>query len=232
MHAEHQRLETAINVLLAAGADTLLCTGDLCDGPGDLERCVELLKEHEVLCVRGNHDRWMLDDRVRHITDAHQREDLSDEVLNYLRTLPTQITVDTTLGKLLLCHGVLDNDLAKVWPGSDRMPPERSKGLDKLVKLGSHQLMVNGHMHYRIVLDFPGLIHINAGTLSPRHRPGVTALDCVANTIEVFEFGETETSLQATKTEALGCSSRYQWASTEAFDSPKEPERQPLTLYS
>ena len=232
MHAEQQRLETAINVLLEAGADKLLCTGDLCDGPGDLERCVELLKEHQVLCVRGNHDRWMLDDRVRHITDAHQREDVSDKVLDYLRTLPTQITVDTTLGKLLLCHGVLDNDLAKVWPGSDRMPPERSKGLDKLVKLGSHQLMVNGHMHYRIVLDFPGLIHINAGTLSPRHRPGVTALDCVANTIEVFEFGETETSLQATKTEALDCSSRYQWASTEAFDSPKEPERQPLALYS
>ena len=114
MHAEHRRLETAINVLLEAGADTLLCTGDLCDGPGDLERCVELLKERQVLCVRGNHDRWMLDDRVRHITDAHQREDLSDKVLDYLRTLPTQITVDTTQGKLLLCHGVLDLSLIHI----------------------------------------------------------------------------------------------------------------------
>jgi len=232
VHAEHERLETAITCLLEAGADTLLCTGDLCDGPGNLERCIELLKQHNVICVRGNHDRWMLDDRVRHIDDAHLREKLSKETLTYLGTLPTQVNVATSAGPLLLCHGMLDNDLAKVWPGSERMPPERSKGLDKLISQGSHRLLVNGHMHYRIVLDFPGLTHINAGTLSPRHRPGVTLLDCAANELQVFEFGETKDSLSHTKTAPLQDSARFQWPNTQSFDSPTQPNRMPLALYS
>ena len=232
VHAEHERLETAITRLLEAGADTLLCTGDLCDGPGNLEHCVELLTQHNVICVRGNHDRWMLDNRVRHITDAHQRDSLSQNVIDYLVTLPTQVNIETTAGPLLLCHGMLDNDLAKVWPGSERMPPERSTGLDKLIQQGSHRLLVNGHMHYRIVLDFPGLTHINAGTLSPRHRPGVTLLDCEANELQVFEFGETKDSLTHTKTELLHDSSRHQWPNTQSFDSPTESSRTPLALYS
>ncbi len=240
VHAEHARLETAISALLRAGADTLLCTGDLCDGPGDIERCIELLLTHNVKTVRGNHDRWMLDDRVRHIQDAHKRCELSKTAIRYLSTLPTQRNIDTSAGRLLLCHGVLDNDLGKVWPGSERMPPERSKGLDKLIKHGGYQLFVNGHMHYRVVLDYPGLTHINAGTLSPRHRPGVTLMNCDTNALQVFEF---ETSaddsrpadprcLTHTKTVALTDSSRYLWTDSQAFDSPTEPHRIPLTLYA
>lgn len=226
------RLETAIRSLRAAGADTLLCTGDLCDGPGDLERCIELINTHSVICVRGNHDRWMLDDRVRHIADAHKRSDLSAVAIDFLQQLPTQVSLETEAGRLLLCHGVLDNDLGKVWPGSERMPAERSKGLDKLITQGSHRLLVNGHMHYRIVLDFPGLTHINAGTLSPRHRPGVTLVDCPANELKVFEFGETKKCLGHTKSERLLDEARHQWADTQAFDEPTEPARLPLALYS
>lgn len=231
VHAEHERLATAIDTLLAQGADTLLCTGDLCDGPGDLERCIELIQQHNILCVRGNHDRWMLDNRVRHIDDAHHREDLSPNAKSYLTTLPTQVSVATPIGQLLLCHGILDNDLEKAWPGSERMPPERSKGLDKLIEQGAYRLLVNGHMHYRIVLDFPGLTHVNAGTLSPRHRPGVTLMDCAANELRVFEFGETTDQLVATKTAKLVCELRHQWANSAAFDSPTDSARQPLALY-
>ncbi len=232
VHAEHGRLETAIRTLKDAGADTLLCTGDLCDGPGDLQRCIELIQAHDVICVRGNHDRWMLDERVRHLADAHFRAQLSDTVVNFLSTLPTQTSVSTTAGLLMLCHGILDNDMAKVWPGSERMPAEKSRGLDKLIARGSHRLLVNGHMHYRIVLDFPGLTHINAGTLSPRHRPGVTLLDCAANDLKIFEFGDHEKRLRHTGTEVLLSEERYVWPNTAAFDESAESRRQPLALYS
>lgn len=243
VHAEHVRLKTAITTLLDAGADELLCTGDICDGPGDIERCVELIIKHNIKCVRGNHDRWMLDNRVRHIDDAHLREDLSEQTINFLSQLPTQRSVTTSAGRLLLCHGVLDNDLGKVWPGSERMPPERSKGLDKLIDHGSYALLVNGHMHYRIVLDFPGLTHINAGTLSPRHRPGVTLMNCETNQLEVYEFGVAEDAqteeqqgdnaalLRHTKTVALTDPNRHCWANTAEFDSPTETHRLPLALY-
>lgn len=246
VHAEHVRLETAIMALLHAGADELLCTGDICDGPGDIERCVDLIEEHNIKCVRGNHDRWMLDNRVRHLKDAHVRDNLSDRTISFLSTLPTQRNIQTAAGRLLLCHGILDNDLGKVWPGSERMPPERSKGLDKLIRHGGYQLLVNGHMHYRIVLDYPGLTHINAGTLSPRHRPGVTLMNCDSNALEVFEFTPNPATskgaenlitsnprcLKPTKTEALKDPQRHQWADSAEFDSPTETDRLPLALYA
>ena len=175
----------------------------------------------------------MLDDRVRHIDHAHERAAISAASATFIAALPTQVQLMTTGGPLLLCHGVLDNDLGKVWPGSERMPPERSPGLDRLIEQNQFRLLINGHMHYRIVLDFPGLTHINAGTLAPRHRPGVTLLDATANEICVYEFAaEDPRALTHTKTAKLFDSSRHQWANTAAFDSPTEPARLPLTLYS
>ena len=42
------------------GVDQIVCTGDLPDGTGDLEESCRLLQKN-VLTVRGNHDRWLLD---------------------------------------------------------------------------------------------------------------------------------------------------------------------------
>ena len=46
--------------------------------------------------VRGNHDRWILQDKARHIEDAHSLAELSKESLSYLTSLPTQVTLNTT----------------------------------------------------------------------------------------------------------------------------------------
>ena len=65
VHAEDHHLELAITTLSTAGAEALLCTGDITDGSGDLDRCVELLVKHDVITVRGNHDRWVLQNKAR-----------------------------------------------------------------------------------------------------------------------------------------------------------------------
>ena len=238
VHAQDQRLATAIDTLLQAGADVLLCTGDLSDGDGDLTRCCELITQHNVLCVRGNHDRWLLDDRVRHVDLAHHREDLCATSLGFLQGLPTQRRVRTCEGDLLLCHGVLDNDLAKIWPGSQRMPAETDATLDALIQHGQFRWLINGHMHYRVVLDFPGLTLINAGTLNPGHRPGVSLLDIPNNDIQVFEFGPNEPTdiqnqqplsheLYPLKTVPLMDDTRPRWRNSQDFDGSVVPH----TLY-
>lgn len=230
VHAQDQRLVSAIDTLLNAGAEVLLCTGDLCDGDGDLARCCELIREHNILCVRGNHDRWLLNDRVRHVEHAHLRKDLCPVSLATLQALPTQRSILTSAGELLLCHGVLDNDLGKIWPGSERMPPETDANLDELIDTQQYRWMVNGHMHYRVLLDFPTLTLINAGTLNPRHRPGVSLLDMANNEIQVFEFDSPEansTQLNYLKTVPLVDDTRPQWSNTQQFDGTTSPH----TLY-
>ena len=189
VHGEHERLAAALEFLTAQRLDHIICTGDLADGDGELDLCCQLLDAADVLTVRGNHDRWLLQDRIRHIPNAHQRGHQSDATLAWLDALPTQLQIDTTDGTLLLCHGVADNDLRKVWPGTERMPVERSAELDAIIDSGDVQLVVNGHMHYRVVIDFETLTLINAGTLRSTHRPGISIIDTIDGSVSAYEFG-------------------------------------------
>ena len=188
VHSEHEHLEQAIEHLARAGAQILLCTGDLADGPGKLDRCVQLLQANEVTTVRGNHDRWVVENKARHIPHAHHAEDLDPKTVEFLHNLPTQKSIDTTAGTLLLCHGVGDNDMQKVWPGTQRMPIERSMDMDNMIATGQFQLMVNGHVHYRTVIHFDSLTLLNAGTLMRRHHPGFSMLDLTNKEVLGFEF--------------------------------------------
>ena len=106
VHAEHERLAAALEFLGSQRVDVLICTGDLPDGVGDLDACCELLQDAGVVTVAGNHDRWFLQDRVRHVQDAHRREQACAETIRFIESLPKVRTLATDAGELMLCHGV------------------------------------------------------------------------------------------------------------------------------
>jgi predicted phosphodiesterase len=181
VHGEADRLAAVLDHLHARDVDAILCTGDVPDGPGCINRCCALLEDAGVLCVAGNHERWLLTDRVRHVPDAHVAEQLDDRSRAFLQALPPTREVDTAAGPLLLCHGIGEEDHRKVWPGSERLGPERSRTLDAIIAEDRVRWLVNGHLHYRMILDFAGLTLVNAGTLNARHRPpGFIELDLAA----------------------------------------------------
>ncbi len=188
VHAEDKRLEASIGYLKALGVDNIICTGDIVDGEGDPEACIKTLTENNVRVVQGNHDRWCLQDKARHIPEAHLQSDLSSDSLSYLLQLPTQITIDTIAGSLMLCHGIGNNDLRKVWPGTDRMPIERSEELDTIIANNAHRFIVNGHMHFKTIIHFESLTLINAGTITGTRWPGFSLIDFEMGLIDTFRF--------------------------------------------
>ena len=225
VHAEDHHLELALDFLVNAQVDVLLCTGDIVDGKGDVERCCELLQNHHVATVRGNHDRWVLQDKARHVPNAHKAENLSDDVLEFLNSLPTQINIETTSGSLLLCHGVADNDLQKIWPGTERMPIERSNRLDEIIATGEHSYMVNGHVHYRTMINFHELTLLNAGTLRGDHHPGFSILECETERLTGYEFYP---ELSQVREHHLKHPDHQYFDNTQDF----EGNWQPVTLYA
>ena len=190
VHAEYKRLEAAISYLHGARVDSIICTGDIVDGKGDPDSCIEILENNDVRVVQGNHDRWCLQDKARDIPGAHMRSDLSPNSLHYLTRLPKQITIKTIAGSLLLCHGIGDNDLRKVWPGTDRMPIERSTELDAIIASDNHRFMVNGHMHFKTIIHFESLTLINAGTITGTRWPGFMLIDFETRVIDAYRFEE------------------------------------------
>ncbi len=132
LHAEDRRLVRVLDWLAGASVDAIVCTGDIADGRGCVDFSCALLEQARAIVVAGNHDRWLLQDRVRHVPEAHRLEALHERSVDYLSALPRSVELETVMGRLLLCHGVGDNDLGKVWPGTARSPIERSNELDAI----------------------------------------------------------------------------------------------------
>lgn len=222
VHAQDKRLEITIPFLREMGAETIICTGDVVDGPGDPNACIRLLEQHNVQTVRGNHDRWCLQDKARQVPDAHLRDDLTEESLTYLASLPTQVEVDTIRGTLLLCHGIGDNDLRKVWPGTERMPIDRSVELDSLIAGGRYRFVVNGHMHFKTIIRFESLSLINAGTISGIRWPGFSLIDFDKQLIDTFRFDESE--IRHGKSTPLYSDTVEPFTNTQDFSGNWQPE--------
>ncbi len=222
VHAEDALLAHALAFLRTQDVDAIFCTGDLVDGEGCVDACVRLLQEHDTVCVRGNHDRWLLDNRVRNVPDAHRRETLSSQTVEFLESLPSQVEFQTPLGPGLLCHGVADDDLAKVWPGSKRMPAERNETLDEMLASNTLRFLINGHMHYRSLVYFQSMTLINAGTLKSAHRPGFSMVDFDHQRIDAFEFSDGACT-QVRHRPLEPQPTQQVWASTAEFSGVNEP---------
>ena len=106
IHAEAVRLEAALHFLQKKNVECVLCVGDIVDGQGNVDRCCELLKQNNVIIVRGNHDRWFMEGSMRNLSEATQQEDISEASKNFIESLPATQSLETTAGQLLLCHGL------------------------------------------------------------------------------------------------------------------------------
>ncbi|MGB1342272.1 MAG: metallophosphoesterase family protein [Pseudomonadales bacterium] len=218
VHSEDERLEAALTFFRAHDINTVLCTGDIVDGPGDPNRCVELLQSYSVHTVAGNHERWLLSDKARGIPHAHRMHDLEPKTLKFIRSLPKSLTIECRGQTVMLCHGIGDHDMGKVWPGTDRMPPERSDILDDIIKDGAVQWLINGHLHFKTLLPFHNLTLINAGTLTGERWPGFSTLDVQIQALQTYEFVE-----GAIKPVAFLDVPEPLWPNTQAFTGDWQP---------
>jgi len=75
VHACDDRLAGLLAFFESRDLDRIICVGDIVTGPGSPDRCVELLADADVLTVRGNHDRWLLEGMPPVGPQGHRLED-------------------------------------------------------------------------------------------------------------------------------------------------------------
>jgi predicted phosphodiesterase len=182
VHCEDALLAAAIAALRGLGVDAIVCTGDLADGAGDLERVVALLRDHDVHTVRGNHDRWLLAGELRTLSDATLA--VSPAARAWLAALPATRTLPTVAGGLRLCHGVDADDMLRLRPGTVGYDLEHMDALHALRRDPAVALMVGGHTHRAMSRRFDGLWVVNPGTLHRRYPQGLAVVDAAAGTAE------------------------------------------------
>lgn len=192
VHCQVAALRASIRYLRAQGAETLLCVGDVLDGPGEPNPTVALLRENDVLTVTGNHDRWVIGDNMRDLVDATPRRKIDQQHITWLGSLPQTLDISTPHGLALLCHGMGKNDMVGVRPDDEGYALETNTELTQLLVGKKYRYVLNGHTHRRMVRSIDGLTIINAGTLHPGYGPVFTLVDFSAQIVRFFDVADPE----------------------------------------
>ncbi len=185
LHAEDAALSLALRVFADEGVDRVLAVGDICDGPGDVDRCCALLAEANAAVVRGNHERWLLAGTMRELPDATLT--LGAEARAYLAGLPVTMRMETVAGELLLCHGLGDDDMGSVDP-DDWYSVAHDERLHELLAREEPLVVVNGHTHRRLVWCKEQVSLLNAGTLYRNHDPCFAIVDFGVREVTYFDL--------------------------------------------
>lgn len=192
IHTRADRLEWALHVLKQQEVECILATGDMVDGPHPeaVTRVCELLQQHHVTCVLGNHDRWLLDKQHRDLTEATFPEDVSRAARAFLQSLPPSVELETIHGRLLLGHGLGSNDMTCLYP-YDRGPSlKNNTTLQAILSTERYRFVISGHTHLRMLREIAGVTFINAGALHYTREPCCLLLDFQHRQAQFFEHAD------------------------------------------
>jgi putative phosphoesterase len=165
IHAEAERLKSALDYLEQQRPDAILSVGDIADGCGSVSDSCRLLQERHVLAVGGNHDRWLLSGQLRDLPDATLPEAVDASSRSFPATLPVRRLFATAGRKVLLCHGLDDDDMETVKADDYGYALEVNEPLHRLMAMADIGIVICGHSHRRMVRTFGALTIINAGSL-------------------------------------------------------------------
>ena len=162
VHANLPALEAALEAV--AGADALVCSGDLVGYGAQPNECVALLREAGARAVMGNHDLMAIGDDDHGVTDAlvlttmqYTRRALDATTRDYLAALPGQLDV---ADDVVLAHGAPGDPWHYV-----REPGDAAAQLARIRP--SARVLLVGHTHRPLAVDDgarraePGEVELN-----------------------------------------------------------------------
>jgi predicted phosphodiesterase len=192
IHTRADRLQWAIRVLEGHEVERIFATGDIVDGPQPeaVARVCQLLQAHRVTTLLGNHDRWFLDEQHRELPEATFLEDVDRATRAFLQGLPQVAELQTSLGPLLLGHGLGDNDMTCLYPYDHGPSLKNNTTLHAILQSTRYRYVVSGHTHLRMVRDIEGVTFINAGALHYTREPCCMLLDFEAKQAQFFDHVE------------------------------------------
>ncbi|MGB8296141.1 MAG: metallophosphoesterase family protein [Polyangia bacterium] len=173
IHGDIFALDAALGRLYGIGCDPILCAGDLIEMEPFGEEVIQRLKsEKNVICIKGNHERWALERRRRRKDMRSFFEpcniseyvgggiDLSREALAWLATLPGHWEGELEGVRVAMWHARPGSDMEGI--EKERTGPELRH---RLLEQAHAQILIVGHTHveFELVVNVPPGKILNPG---------------------------------------------------------------------
>ena len=154
VHGHLRELKLTLDLFESLKVDRLLCCGDLVDKGDDSDAVIDLMRELDIPCVQGNHDRKAQFTWLTHL------EPLKPSSIEYLTDLPTYLTYEWEGKSVYVCH-------ANPWEdASYYLYPESPDFLfEEVIKTVTVDVVIMGHTHHAMRVDYQNTIMINPGSI-------------------------------------------------------------------
>lgn len=175
IHGNYFALKAVLEAVKKKNVNTLMIAGDFVGYYFWPKEVFEALESWDIVAVRGNHDRMLLEvskDPEKLVLLSKKYGDglkialdlLDRNTFNWLTKLPDSIKYEVKNKRILLCHGSPWNEDEYVYPDSKTDSLLRYTSIDC-------NIVVQGHTHYPMCKKVNGIKIINPGSVGqPRNR--------------------------------------------------------------
>ncbi len=198
IHCENITLEKTIDFLKTKDVNSIFSTGDIVDGVGDVNLTIETLIKNRVYSVLGNHDRWLLENKMRDLINATQSTSIKKDNSNFLEKLPKEIQILTPNGLAIISHGIRENDMNKIGEYDSNYTLSCNLELQNLLKSKKFKYLIQGHSHNRLVKKIEHLTVFNAGSLVKEDVAGFIIIDFVKKLVNFYIFDKDLNIIEST----------------------------------
>jgi putative phosphoesterase len=147
VHGDYETLVTTLDRLEHHHQVTqVLCAGDLVGRGPEQNRVVEVIRQHGIITVRGNHDEWF--------------SGIIAENTAYLKTLPVDWQGTVGGARLFMCHGKPGNNMWGMYRDHLSMTY-----LNMVMGSLKVNVLVTGHTHVPLYMRVRGGCLVNPGSL-------------------------------------------------------------------
>lgn len=160
IHSNLEALQTVLNDLSTRKVECILCLGDIVGYNANPIECIQLLRDHDALCVAGNHDRGVTEQIP--MTDFNHtaaravswtRCQLGTDALAFLSSLPSELCISNII---VAVHGALHHASGRETVRLDN-DKRRRLSLDSLTAHPSRaRICAFGHTHQLGVYELHG----------------------------------------------------------------------------
>jgi putative phosphoesterase len=173
IHGNAAAFEAVLADLAERRVADVLCLGDLVGYGPEPNEVITLVRDADILCVRGNYDDGVgfargscgchyADDEVRAIGEAsyvHTDDEIADDNREWLASLPTELRVERAGWRLRLVHGSPRRL-------NEYLPAERDeRTFRRLARDADADILAFGHTHQSWHRHHGGVLFVNAGSV-------------------------------------------------------------------
>jgi putative phosphoesterase len=202
VHGNYPALSAVLNELDNKNCEQIYCLGDICGYYCMINECIDLLRCKNVICLKGNHDSYLLEEQECPRSNAanycikYQQRVITKENYNWISGMNEMIITDVFCAVHGGWHNYLDEYIDEFYFN------------DELLKKYNSHIYISGHTHKQSIQINGNLIYCNPGSVGqPRDYQSTAAfmtiddnkpqlhrvkynIDCIAGIMKKSGFEE------------------------------------------